>query len=213
MRKTELADLRRDFNASGLDEAEAARDPFEQFSAWMDDALAADIIDPNAMTVSTVGDDNRPSARVVLLKYFDAAGLVFFTNYESKKGTDLTHNPATVFHFFWPQLARQIAVYGTVARTTREESRQYFDSRPVDSRLAAWTSNQSREIASRDVLEKGFEDFKAKFGDEVPLPDFWGGFRLTPDRFEFWQGRQNRLHDRIIYQSDGDAWRIKRLSP
>ena len=213
MDKTELAGLRRDFSSVGLLESTVAANPFDQFSTWMDDSLKADIIDPNAMTLSTVGGDGRPSARIVLLKYFDESGLAFFTNYESKKGTDLANNPFTVFHFFWPQLDRQVAIYGRVEKTSREESEKYFNSRPVESRLGAWTSNQSRVIVSRDVLETRFEEFKEKFGDNVPLPSFWGGFRLTPDKFEFWQGRQNRLHDRICYTLDSDAWKITRLSP
>lgn len=209
----ELADLRRDFSSNGLAEASVAANPFDQFALWMDAALNADIIDTNAMTVSTVGDDGRPSARVVLLKHFDAESFCFYTNYESKKGTDLIHNPFTVFHFFWPQLDRQIAIYGRVEKTSREESEKYFNSRPVDSRLGAWTSSQSSVIESRDVLEQRFEDFREKYGDDVPLPPFWGGFRLTPDKFEFWQGRQNRLHDRIVYERDGESWQIRRLSP
>ncbi len=209
----DLADLRRDFSSAGLDENSCAANPFDQFSKWMDDALNSDIIDPNAMTVSTVGADGRPSARIVLLKSFDAESLTFFTNYESKKGTDLTANPFTVFHFFWPQIDRQIAVYGRVEKTSREESETYFNSRPVDSRIGAWTSNQSREIESREVLEQRFEEFREKFGDDVPLPPFWGGFRLTPDKFEFWQGRQNRLHDRICYILNDHKWEISRLSP
>ncbi|MEO6655655.1 MAG: pyridoxamine 5'-phosphate oxidase [Pyrinomonadaceae bacterium] len=213
MSKTELAGLRRDFSSDGLLESAVAASPFEQFSDWMEDALKADIIDPNAMTLSTVGDDGRPSARVVLLKYFDESGFAFFTNYESKKGTDLARNPFTVFHFFWPQLDRQVAIYGRVEKTSREVSEKYFNSRPVDSRLGAWTSNQSRVIGSREELETRFEECRGKFGDDVPLPPFWGGFRLTPDKFEFWQGRQNRLHDRICYTLDGGAWAISRLSP
>ena len=213
MSKTELADLRRDFSSDGLLESAVALCPFEQFSAWMDDAMKADIIDPNAMTVSTVGVDGRPSTRVVLLKYFDETGFVFFTNYKSKKGIDLANNPFTVFHFFWPQLDRQVAIYGSVERTSREESEKYFNSRPVESRLGAWASSQSRVIESREVLETRFEEFKAKFGNDVPLPPFWGGFRLTPDKFEFWQGRQNRLHDRICCTLAGGAWAISRLSP
>jgi len=212
MDRTELADLRRDFASSGLLESDVSADPFDQFSSWMNDALSADIIDPNAMTVSTVGEDGRPSTRVVLLKFFDTEGFVFFTNYESKKGTDLVNQPFTVFHFFWPQLDRQVAIYGRVEKTSREESDKYFHSRPVDSQLGAWTSNQSRVIESRDVLEKRFEEFREKFGDDVPLPPSWGGFRLTPDKFEFWQGRQNRLHDRICYELN-ERWVISRLSP
>ncbi|MFZ1701434.1 MAG: pyridoxamine 5'-phosphate oxidase [Pyrinomonadaceae bacterium] len=213
MEKQELADLRRDFVASGLNEADLAASPFEQFSIWMNAALGADIIDPNAMTLSTVGPDNRPSARVVLLKYFGEQGFAFFTNYESKKGTDLADNPHATLHFFWPQLDRQVAIYGRVERTSREESEKYFNSRPVDSRHGAWASNQSRVIESREVLERRVEEFREKFGDEVPLPPFWGGFCLTPDRFEFWQGRQNRLHDRIVYELEQDSWKIARLSP
>jgi pyridoxamine 5'-phosphate oxidase len=212
MRK-ELADLRRDFAHQELSESAVATDPFDQFSLWMDEALAADIIDANAMTVSTVGEDGRPSARVVLLKYFDASGFAFFTNYDSKKGRDLAANPFTVLHFFWPQLDRQVAIYGQVEKTTQEESEKYFNSRPVESRLSAWASNQSRVVESRTVLEQRVAELREKFGDNVPLPPFWGGFRLTPDRFEFWQGRQNRLHDRIVYELAGEGWNIVRLSP
>ncbi len=210
---TDLADIRRDFASDGLLGADMAADPFEQFADWMNEALKSDILDPNAMTVSTVGDDAAPSVRVVLLKFFDVNGFVFFTNYESKKGIDLLKNTQTVFHFFWPQLNRQIAIYGNAKKTSREESEKYFKSRPVDSRLAAWASAQSSEIASREVLEKRFGEFREKFGDKVPLPPFWGGFRLKPEKFEFWQGRQNRLHDRISYTLDGNVWKIGRLSP
>ena len=213
MERNELADLRRDFLSTGMSESMIATSPFQQFSVWMDDALKADIIDPNAMTISTVGRDNRPSARVVLLKYFGEEGFAFFTNYESKKGTDLTANPFTVLHFFWPQLDRQVAVYGRVEKTSRDESEKYFNSRPPDSRLGAWASNQSQVIASREVLEKRVADLREEFGDDIPLPPFWGGFRLTPDKFEFWQGRQNRLHDRIVYELKNEAWDIFRLSP
>ncbi len=213
MDRKELADLRRDFSSEGLFESSVAADPFEQFALWMDDALTADVIDPNAMTLSTVGPDNRPSARVVLLKYFGEEGFAFFTNYESKKGTDLIANPFTVLHFFWPQLDRQIAVYGPVEKTSLEESEKYFNSRPIDSRIGAWVSNQSRVIESREVLDNRFAEFQDKFGPNVPLPPFWGGFRLIPDKFEFWQGRQNRLHDRIVYKLEGHVWQIARLSP
>lgn len=208
-----LADLRRDFASHELLESMIAGDPFEQFKLWFDDALASDVIDANAMTVATVGQDGKPSTRVVLLKDYDHDGFVFYTNYGSKKGTDLTGNPNTVFHFFWPQLDRQIGIYGTVEKTSREESAEYFNSRPVDSRIGAWASAQSSMIASREELEGRFAEYKEKFGDEVPLPEFWGGFRLTPIKFEFWQGRQNRLHDRIVYTLDGGVWTIARLSP
>lgn len=208
-----LADLRRDFASHELLESTIAADPFDQFKSWFDEALTSDVIDVNAMTVATVGADGRPSIRVVLLKEYDENGFVFYTNYGSKKGTDLTGNPNTVFHFFWPQLDRQIAIYGSVEKTSREESAEYFNSRPVDSRIGAWSSAQSSVIASREELEGRFAEYKEKFGDEVPLPDFWGGFRLKPIRFEFWQGRQNRLHDRIVYTRSADDWTTSRLSP
>lgn len=190
-----------------------APNPFDEFAVWLNDALSANIIDANAMTVSTVGADGRPSARVVLLKYFNANGFAFFTNYQSKKGRDLATNPYAVFHFFWPQLDRQIAIYGRIQRTSREESERYFNSRPIDSRLGAWASAQSSMIESRDVLDARVKEYREKFGASVPLPDFWGGFRMTPDKFEFWQGRQNRLHDRIVYEAAGESWNIYRLSP
>jgi len=208
-----LSDLRRDFSSRELSEATVTASPFEQFSLWMDEALESDILDVNAMTLSTVGEDGRPSARVVLLKYFGDEGFAFFTNYASKKGKDLDTIPYAVLHFFWPQLDRQAAVYGRVEKTSREESEKYFNSRPVDSRLGAWASSQSRVIESRSVLETRFVEFREKFGDNIPLPPFWGGFRLTPDKFEFWQGRQNRLHDRIVYELSDKEWQIARLSP
>jgi pyridoxamine 5'-phosphate oxidase len=213
MNRTELADLRRDFSSEGLSEMSVAASPFEQFTHWMDEALRAEIVDANAMTLATVGADGRPSARVVLLKHFGDDGFAFYTNYGSKKAQDLNANPNAVLHFFWPQLDRQAAVYGTVERTSREESEKYFKSRPIESRLSAWASNQSGVVESRGLLEKRVEELRAEFGDDIPLPDFWGGFRLTPDKFEFWQGRQNRLHDRIVYLLDGGEWKIMRLAP
>jgi len=213
MDRTELADLRREFSTQGLNEADLDASPFDQFARWMDEAIKAEIPDPNAMTLATVGEDGRPDARVVLLKYYGETGFAFFTNYESKKGTDLESNPYAVLHFFWPQLDRQVSVHGRVEKTSREESEKYFDSRPVESRLAAWASNQSRMIESRRILEDRFQEFKERYGEGVPLPSFWGGFRLTPARFEFWQGRQNRLHDRLCYTLVDKTWSITRLSP
>jgi pyridoxamine 5'-phosphate oxidase len=213
MNKQELADLRRDFSSKGLDESEVDPDPVVQFAQWMNEALASEIPDANAMTLATVGEDGRPDARVVLLKYYGEEGFAFFTNYESKKGRDLAANPAAVLHFFWPQLDRQVGICGTVEKTSREDSEKYFNSRPVASRIAAWASSQSRVIESREVLEDRFLEFNEKFGDDVPLPEFWGGYRLTPDRFEFWQGRQNRLHDRLRYELTDSTWSIFRLSP
>ena len=210
---TNLADLRKTYSKMELTERSVSADPFQQFGKWMNEALGADVPEPTAMTLGTASGEGRPSSRVVLLKGFDQSGFVFYTNYESKKGADLLHNPFTIFHFFWPQLDRQIAIYGRVEKTSREESEEYFNSRPVDSRIGAWTSNQSRVIESREALEKRFEEFREKFGDNVPLPPYWGGFRLTPDKFEFWQGRQNRLHDRICYTLIDHKWEISRLSP
>ncbi len=213
MEKPNLADLRRDYSLRELDEATISPDPFDQFSSWFDDASNSAVIEPNAMTLSTVGANNTPLSRVVLLKGFDRDGFVFFTNYESKKGSDLLTNPNACLHFFWPDLERQIIISGTAEKTSREESQVYFDSRPVSSRIGAWTSHQSTVIASRSVLEKREAELKLEFGENVPLPSFWGGFRITPIRFEFWQGRPSRLHDRIVYDQIENEWAISRLSP
>ena len=213
MEKPNLADLRRDYSLRELDEATVLQDPFSQFLLWFDEATKSAVIEPNAMTLSTVGPDGRPSSRVVLLKGFDRTGLVFFTNYESRKSRELAANPNACLHFFWPDLERQIIVNGPVQKTSREESQVYFDSRPIASRIGAWASRQSSVIASREILEKRENQLRNEFGDQVPLPPFWGGFRLTPDKFEFWQGRQNRLHDRICFTLENGAWMITRLSP
>lgn len=213
MEKPNLADLRRDYSLRELDEATVLPDPFSQFLLWFDEATKAAVIEPNAMTLSTVGADGRPSARVVLLKGFDHNGLVFFTNYESRKGRELTNNPNACLHFFWPDLERQIIVNGTAEKTSREESQVYFDSRPLASRIGAWASRQSSVIASREILENREKELSKEFGEQVPLPPFWGGFRLNPNKFEFWQGRQNRLHDRICFTLKNGVWAITRLSP
>ena len=214
METTNLADLRREYSREELSEPTIDRDPFAQFSAWMHEALKSEVIEPTAMTVSTVDGDGRPSSRVVLLKRFDHDGFVFFTNYESKKARDLSSNPNISLHFFWPDLERQITIDGTVAKTSREESERYFTSRPLESRIGAWASKQSSVLAKREELEKRVTDIREQFaGQEIPCPPFWGGFRVTPDRFEFWQGRQNRLHDRICYEVKGGGWSIVRLSP
>ncbi len=213
MNAKDLADLRRDFSSQGLSKSSMAVDPFVQFGLWLDEALRSEVIDANAMTLSTVGDDGQPSARVVLLKNFDPDGFCFYTNYGSKKARDLAANPRAALHFFWADLSRQVAIHGPVEKTSREESEKYFLSRPVESRLSAWASNQSGEIESRKVLEDRVDAIRERFGEEPPLPDFWGGYRLKPERFEFWQGRQNRLHDRIVYEATDDGWRIVRLAP
>ena len=209
-----LASLRREYALKRLSRSSVDSDPFAQFAAWMNEALAAEISEPTAMTLSTADQVCRPSARIVLLKGFDEKGFVFFTNYESKKGSDLDHNPNAFLHFFWPDLERQIAIAGTVEKTSIEESEEYFVSRPVQSKLGAWASKQSSVIESRAVLEERFDELNKNYEDgEIPLPPFWGGFRLTPSSFEFWQGRESRLHDRICYERKADWWKILRRSP
>ena len=214
MQSKDLADIRRNYSLSELTEQSVPCNPFEQFSNWMDEVIASKMVEPSAMVLSTVSADDCPSSRVVLLKGFDACGFVFFTNYESRKGKELAANPNAAMHFFWPELERQINIRGIVSRVSTEESEAYFCSRPLGSRIGAWASNQSHPIASREELEVKVAELQAKFADgNVPLPPFWGGFRLKPDRFEFWQGRPNRLHDRICYEMNGDNWNISRLSP
>ena len=180
----------------------------------MTEALNSAVIEPTAMTVSTVDDEGRPSSRVVLLKGFDANGFVFFTNYQSKKGIDLAANPDASLHFFWPALERQIVISGRAERAAREESEVYFASRPVESRIAAWASKQSKELANREELEARVAEVHERFADgDIPCPPFWGGFRVRPTRIEFWQGRQSRLHDRIVYELRGGMWFTIRLAP
>ena len=208
-----LADIRREYSRQELSEASVAADPFVQFGNWFDEYVASGPLEPNACTVSTVGSDGSPSSRVVLLKGFDDRGFVFFTNYESKKARDMEAEPRVAMHFFWPELERQIEITGRAEKTSREESEAYFATRPVDSKLGAWASKQSSPLESRDELAKRFAEMQARFDGEVPCPDFWGGFRVVPTRFEFWQGRPNRLHDRICYESGGGKWKISRLFP
>ena len=210
----ELADLRREYSRHGLSENSVDADPFAQFSAWMNEALNSEIIEPTAMTASTVDAAGRPSSRVVLLKGIDAQGFVFFTNYDSKKASDLDINPNISLHFFWPDLERQVIISGTTAKTSREESEEYFAKRPVESQIGAWASKQSSVLQTRKELEDGVAEIGQRFaGQEIPCPPFWGGFRVTPESFEFWQGRASRLHDRICYTRNGNAWMISRLSP
>ena len=214
MNNTDLANLRRDYSSRELAESTIAHDPFAQFSKWMDEAVNSAVLDANAMTVATVDADNRPSSRIVLLKGFDRKGFVFFTNYESKKAADLDTNSNITLHFFWPDLQRQVSISGTAAKTSREESQSYFASRPIDSQIGAWASKQSSALANRKELEDRVAEIKKRFdGKEIPCPPFWGGFRVSPNRFEFWQGGASRLHNRICYTLSDDAWVISRLSP
>ena len=214
MDNRQLEELRRDYSSHSLLETSVASDPFAQFSTWMDETIKSEVIDANAMTVSTVDEMGRPSSRIVLLKGFDHNGFIFFTNYNSNKAADLEANPNIVMHFFWPDLQRQTMITGMAAKTTREVSEAYFATRPVESKIGAWASEQSSVLTSRKELESRVAETQKRFaGQPIPCPPFWGGFCVTPRLFEFWQGGANRLHDRICYTLDGTEWKISRLSP
>ncbi len=199
----------------GLDETLIDRDPIGQFQRWFNDAIAANVSMPEAMTLATATPDGRPSARMVLLKQVDQNGFVFFTNYQSAKAQQLDANPRAALVFHWNQLERQVRVEGTVTRTSAEESREYFQTRPRESQIGAWASSQSQVISGREVLEERAKELEGLYCDkEIDCPEYWGGYRLTPERIEFWKGRVGRLHDRILYQRDsGGAWTISRLAP
>jgi pyridoxamine 5'-phosphate oxidase len=209
----ELDSLRDEYTYSGLDRESVESDPYNQFEKWMNEALHAGIKYPTAMAVSTISTDGCPRSRIVLLKYYDKTGFVFFTNYESEKGKSLEVNNAAGLHFFWPELERQVIIAGYCEKTDRSLSEKYFSSRPVDSQISAWASPQSREVPSRDYLENRFSEFQKKFENHnIPTPEFWGGYRVVPIKIEFWQGRINRLHDRILYEKRDNAWVIKILA-
>ncbi|NIE85249.1 MULTISPECIES: pyridoxamine 5'-phosphate oxidase [unclassified Burkholderia] len=213
---TSLADLRINYSRASLDEADVASDPIRQFDKWFKEALDAQLPEPNTMTLATVDADGRPSARIVLIKGVDERGFVFFTNYESRKGREIAHNPHAALLFYWIELERQVRIEGRIEKTSAAESDSYFASRPVGSRIGAWASEQSAVIANREVLEARERDFGARYGENPPRPPHWGGYRLVPEAIEFWQGRPSRLHDRLRYLRDpagADAWTIERLSP
>jgi pyridoxamine 5'-phosphate oxidase len=210
-----LADLRKDYTLQDLNETDVAPNPFIQFQKWFDEALLAQLLEPNAMTVATATTDGKPSARMVLLKDFDERGFVFFTNYNSHKGQELAENPQAALVFWWAELERQVRICGRVEKVSENDSDRYFQSRPFNSRLGAWASNQSEVIESRIILEQRLQELKAKYeNQDIPRPPYWGGLRVIPTEIEFWQGRSSRLHDRILYTrlDDGD-WKIQRLSP
>ena len=200
---------------SGLDEKEIERDPIRQFQIWLDDAIAANIPLAEAMTLATATPDGRPAARMVLLKQVDHNGFVFFTNYRSAKARQLDANPYAALVFYWNLLERQVRVEGSVVRTSAEESREYFQTRPRESQIGAWASEQSEVIAGRDVLERRAQELETLYCDrDVDCPEHWGGYRLKPERIEFWKGRIGRLHDRILYElTSGGTWTISRLAP
>ncbi len=210
-----VADIRKDYQFQGLSETDADRNPFKQFQVWFDQALAAQLPEPNAMTVATVTKSGKPRARVVLLKNFDERGFVFYTNYHSHKGQELADNPQAAIAFWWAELERQVRIEGRVLKVSDRESDEYFHSRPFNSRLGAWASEQSQVIESREVLEQRLQDLKTKYeNQDIPRPPHWGGFRVIPTAIEFWQGRPSRLHDRLLYSLlDDGSWQIERLSP
>jgi pyridoxamine 5'-phosphate oxidase len=210
----DIASLRRAYRTVPLEREHLDPDPVRQFHRWLGEAMAAGAPEANAMAIATADPAGQPSLRMVLLKHFDAAGFVFYTNLQSRKAREIEANPRAALLFYWPEVSRQVRVTGPVTRTTRAETLRYFMSRPRDSQVGAWTSPQSAVIETRAVLELQFARLKAKFAaGDVPLPDFWGGFRVAPEAVEFWQARENRLHDRFVYRRDGDGWSIDRLAP
>jgi pyridoxamine 5'-phosphate oxidase len=209
-----VARLRKEYTRAGLKEPDSDPNPIEQFRRWFGEALAADLHEPNAMTLATATPDGRPSARIVLLKGFNEHGFVFYTNYGGRKSSELEANPHCALVFYWGELERQVRVEGQVRRVPDEESDAYFEVRPRGSQLGAWASRQSRPIEDRDTLEERLREVEAEYeGRKVPRPTFWGGYRVEPETIEFWQGREDRLHDRLLYSRVGAAWKLERLQP
>jgi pyridoxamine 5'-phosphate oxidase len=210
-----LADMRKDYGLAGLLEKDLAKNPFQQFEKWFQEAVAAKVMEPNAMSLATATRDGRPSVRTVLLKHCDGRGFVFYTNYESRKARELADNARASLLFPWVGMERQVIAEGVITKVAREEADAYFHSRPRASQLAAWASPQSTVVAGREVIEESFRVVEKKYeGREVPLPPQWGGFRLSPESVEFWQGRRSRLHDRLRYRREpGGDWVVERLAP
>ena len=208
-----IADLRKSYERAELSEEASQSAPLKQFDQWLNEAIAGEVPEPNAMTVATVAGDMRPSTRIVLIKGYDERGIVWFTNYDSRKGQQIAGNPFAALQFHWVELERVVRIEGRVEKVSDEESDAYFKSRPLDSRIGAWASPQSQVISGRSVLVANAAKYSAKFMLNPPRPPHWGGFRLVPDRWEFWQGRKSRLHDRLWYRLDGDNWIRERLAP
>lgn len=213
---SQIADLRQEYKKNQLSEDQILPDPIDQFKLWFQEALNASILEPNAFALATVGENGTPSARILLLKGFNDQGFDFYTNYESDKSRDLIDFPVASMVFLWLELERQVRISGPVVKVSRAESEAYFHSRPRESQIGAWVSPQSRVISSRNVLEKSLQEMTDKYSEfsVIPLPDHWGGFRLQPVEIEFWQGRPNRLHDRLLYSAtEAETWKIERLAP
>ncbi len=214
MNSQNIADIRQDYTRQSLDVSDVQADPIAQFEQWFQEALQAEVLEANAMHLATADQAGRPSGRIVLLKGIEKGGFSFFSNYDSQKGQELSSNPYAQLTFFWAELERQVRIFGKIEKLPEEESTAYFHSRPRNSQLGAWTSPQSQVIPDRSVLEQGFEELSQAYeGKEIPKPEHWGGYRLTPESLEFWQGRPSRLHDRIRYMREADAWKIERLAP
>lgn len=210
----DISNFRREYLRGGLNRQGLAEDPVEQFTNWFEQARKTDIADPTAMILATVDPTGRPSQRTVLLKYYDHSGFVFFTNYESRKAKEIATNAKVSLLFVWLELERQIMITGDAVKISAAESAKYFMTRPKDSQVAAWVSSQSHKLTSRQILMQKFSEMKRKVGEgKVPLPSFWGGYKVIPDEYEFWQGRKNRLHDRFHYIPSADGWKIERLAP
>ncbi len=211
----DLAQMRRQYELAELDETHVAADPLQQFQRWFDEAVKAKALEPNAMTLATVSAQGRPSTRVVLLKGLDARGLVWYTNYDSRKGQELAAHPWAALQFYWPELERVVRIEGLVSRLPSEESDEYYRTRPLGSRIGAWASPQSQVIASRESLEATWAQEQARQGEDPVRPSNWGGYRLQPQYWEFWQGRASRLHDRLVFACDesSGAWQLRRLAP
>ena len=214
MNSTNANNGKKNNQSNELNERSVDKNPFIQFTKWYEGVLSSKLNEPASMMLSTADVNGNPSARIVLLKEIDDSGFVFYTNYGSRKGKDLKENPKAALTFFWDELLRQIRIEGRIEKISRESSKEYFSSRPHESQIGAWVSEQSSVIPNREILENKFDELEEKFGNkEIPLPEFWGGYKVIPNYFEFWQGRENRLHDRICYNKENDEWKIFRIAP